>query len=386
MLWVTGDPCKIAVNGFDSHTVHQIGKLKQMTDKKPFCIAPWVSLQYGSLLRNGGATPCCDWGTDAYKGKLADYFDSDWLNSVKQLMIDHDYDKLNQTCAACIESERVGCISIRQRLLDDATLNVENGLSIIDYRPDNICNLKCRMCSSNSSSLIAKENNEILEIHDTDDIFDLDYSTINHVKVVGGEPSISKKIHDFLKWLIDHGHNSHIELSVTTNATNANARWMNLIKQFKRCHAIISIDAIGPAYEYIRTNANWISIERNSAVYGINNIDTTFQITGSMYNIPVIEDWMGWFMERNSFLYPVEGREYLNMSALPDEIRYEKLRLLERIDHPIASVAYQMLSTASFDKTVWKQFVEYTNHLDRIRKTDIRKVSPIFERIMNYNG
>ncbi len=25
VLWVTGDPCKIAVNGFDSHTVHQIG-------------------------------------------------------------------------------------------------------------------------------------------------------------------------------------------------------------------------------------------------------------------------------------------------------------------------------------------------------------------------
>lgn len=24
MLWVTGDPCKIAVNGFDSHTVHQL--------------------------------------------------------------------------------------------------------------------------------------------------------------------------------------------------------------------------------------------------------------------------------------------------------------------------------------------------------------------------
>jgi len=25
VLWVTGDPCKIAVNGFNSHTVHQIG-------------------------------------------------------------------------------------------------------------------------------------------------------------------------------------------------------------------------------------------------------------------------------------------------------------------------------------------------------------------------
>ena len=23
VLWVTGNPCKIAVNGFDSHTVHQ---------------------------------------------------------------------------------------------------------------------------------------------------------------------------------------------------------------------------------------------------------------------------------------------------------------------------------------------------------------------------
>ncbi len=30
VLWVTGDPCKIAVNGFDSHTVHQTKRLTYM--------------------------------------------------------------------------------------------------------------------------------------------------------------------------------------------------------------------------------------------------------------------------------------------------------------------------------------------------------------------
>jgi organic radical activating enzyme len=404
-LWVAVCSCKANVTEFDPQEVHQLFSFQDrcqwvrfpygppklelnicMNDNKPFCIAPWVSLQYGGLIEHGGATPCCDWDGLAYKGNLKDYFTSEWLTNIKQAMIVHDYNMLNQTCKSCIETERVGSMSIRQRLLNDETIVEKQTLSIVDYRPDNLCNLKCRMCFSYSSSLIAKENNEIIKEYNTDNIYDIDFSTVDHLKIVGGEPSISKKVHDFLQWLIDHKFNTHIELTITTNATNANPKWMSLITQFKNCYAIVSIDAVGPAYEYIRTNADWRTVSKNSKIYKKNNIDTTFQITGSMYNIPVIEKWVHWFKKKTTCLYPVEGHEYLTLAALPDDIRDEKLEFLKNINRPTAKIAREMLSTTRFDRQIWERFVEYTNRLDRIRKTDIRQVDPIFERIMNYNG
>lgn len=50
-----------------------------MLDKKqvPFCLAPWVSIQYGTTSMDG-ITPCCEWNRawDSFHGSLSSYLPS----------------------------------------------------------------------------------------------------------------------------------------------------------------------------------------------------------------------------------------------------------------------------------------------------------------------
>ena len=65
---------------------------------KPFCYAPWMSLQYGSLLNGGGFSPCCESQWRAYNGSYDEYIKSDELNRFKAAMITHTTLRLLSLC------------------------------------------------------------------------------------------------------------------------------------------------------------------------------------------------------------------------------------------------------------------------------------------------
>jgi hypothetical protein len=231
--------------------------------------------------------------------------------------------------------------------------------------------------------MIAKEQDYNFDIYDTSDIYQFDFSSVTNINIVGGEPSISKDVDRFLKWLVDIGIADNISLTVTTNATNANIAWLDRLKKFKKCYTIISLDGTHEIYNYIRTNANWNSIAKNIKSYEFENNVIFYQITGSMYNIPVIERWIDWFTDKNNVsLYPVEGHKQLMLSALPDSVRFEKMKFLEPIDSNLARAAYAMLNDTRFDYRNWSKFKNYTHALDKLRNTDIKTLDPTFKRIM----
>ena len=124
---------------------------------KPFCYAAWTTAIYeGSI----GISPCCEWpGHNRFKGSIKEYADSEYLSIIKTAMQTHDKDIISKNCRECIETESLGVTSTRGYIKRD----VENGiytvgqLNKLDYRPDNLCNLKCRMCGPGSSSLIEEE-------------------------------------------------------------------------------------------------------------------------------------------------------------------------------------------------------------------------------------
>lgn len=299
-------------------------------------------------------------------------------------MIKHNHEVINKTCKSCIDAEKLGITSTRLQLLSRQDLTTNDGIKILDYRPDNLCNLKCRMCDSKSSSLISKENLIKINEYYTDDIYDIDFSNVEEIKLVGGEPSISKKIHKLLDWLITKNYNRNISVTVTTNATNANKAWIFLLSQFKKCNVIISVDGTEEVYNYIRTNAKWKHIVKNLEIYESCDFDISYQVTGSMYNIPVVDKWIQWFDNKKSYIYPVEGKKFLELSSLPDHIREKNIEFILKVNNPLSSVIYEMLSQSTFDPTSHQNFVEYTKKLDTIRKTDISNVHPIFKEIMNY--
>lgn len=352
-------------------------------DIRPFCVAPWVSIQYGALLHGGGVTPCCEWKGDPFKGSIESYFNSELLEHIKRAMITHNYSFINESCGACIALEHLNITSTRQQL-HNKQLNISEGLRIIDYRPSNLCNLKCRMCFADSSSLIAKEENKKIVQYDTSDIYSTDFTNLIQLKVLGGEPTISDDVINLLNFLVKNNFAKNIDLMFTTNATNATIKWLDLISKFKSCCVVISLDGINKVYDYIRTNANWNSVLKNVELYEQYDLDVFFQITASMYNMPVVEDWIEWFFNKtNVDIYPVEGRPELTLAALQDDIRQEKIDYLKKFNNKITNDAITILAADQFDKSIHDKFKNYTYTKDKIRNTNILHVSPVYERVMN---
>ena len=353
--------------------------------RKPFCYAPWMSLQYGSLLQGGGFSPCCESQWRAYNGSFDEYSKSDELNRFKAAMITHNTTFIESVCEQCINLEKVSGSSTRTNLIkkvEHENVSYEK-IHVVDYRPTNICNLKCRMCFPSNSSMIAKERGITIDNNNVDDIYSVDFENVKIINLVGGEPSIDEHTDKFLQWLITN-KNRDLRLSITTNATNTNSRWIDKLKEFKEVIVNVSIDGTEKTYEYIRTNAHWESVRNNIDIYK-SLFETKFQITGSMYNMPNIEDWLPWFLDSNMWwdLYPVEGHKQLSLAALPDDIREEKIAYLQSLNNEKLESVINQFANSKFDPVVHKRFVDYTNKLDETRNTNIRTVSSVYERIMN---
>ena len=183
------------------------------TTAKPFCKAPWVNLHYhGTLV----ISPCCEWRGDYFYGNIDAFNSSKTLEDIKKRMYDCNVSK---TCSECIGVEESGVRSSRQSYKE---YDMSVGVQFLDYRPSNSCNLMCRMCNAESSSLIAKEQNIIVNVLDTEDVNKLELDKLVRIKILGGEPSVDVKCREFLDKLSKI--NSDVEIDVTTNATNVSKK------------------------------------------------------------------------------------------------------------------------------------------------------------------
>ncbi|MBB22289.1 MAG: hypothetical protein CMN04_05250, partial [Roseibacillus sp.] len=87
------------------------------------------------------------------------------------------------------------------------------------------------------------------------------------LKVLGGEPTINKKVHSVFQYAIDKGYAKDIDLKITTNFTNMNKTY-EMFDEFKSCKINASFDASGPTYDYIRRPAKWESVKKHLLEFG----------------------------------------------------------------------------------------------------------------------
>jgi uncharacterized Fe-S cluster-containing radical SAM superfamily protein len=189
----------------------------------------------------------------------------------------------SKECNYCYIKEDAGLESARKN--HNQRWYVSNPLSVIekfnpvylDIRLNNICNLKCRMCSSYFSSAIADEENKIFGITNNFSAIKyqqrtaslteiLEYATCaERIYFAGGEPLLSKEHYDILHQLINCG-NTNLEIFYNTNFTTLqyqNFSVLNLWNQFSDITVGASLDAQGPVAEYIRNGTKWENIESN---------------------------------------------------------------------------------------------------------------------------
>jgi hypothetical protein len=99
----------------------------------------------------------------------------------------------------------------------------------------------------------------------------------------------------------------------------------------------------------------------------------------------MIEDWIEYFLDffENCVNFNNLNGVIGSINVIPDCIKKEKIEFLDRINHPVAQNAKVYFENSKFDKVEFDKFWPYTEHRDKLWKTNIYELSPVFERMKN---
>ena len=302
-----------------------------------FCILPWVSIETTPV---GTFRACCLSEDDIVdeKGKIYRVNDnlqtvrnSEYMNNLRQQFLDG---KKPANCQKCWQVEDSGGKSKRnysvERLehmgiSDTWTATDAKPLMFVDFKLGNICNLKCRICGSWSSSQYANDELSVIpkaqqkdSIHykilewgrwprDAEQFWKGMEENINNMRYLeftGGEPFLIQEHFDFLQILVDKGVAPNIEIHYNTNGTQWPEKNMHLWRHFKHVEIAFSIDAVGERYNYQRKNADWEPVNANIAKFqklkkDYGNISLQSCSTVSVLNIFYLEELAEWLDQQN---------------------------------------------------------------------------------------
>lgn len=293
------------------------------------CILPWISVETSPL---GEIRPCClamDPITDTVgtalhlkSTTLTEAYNSDYMRNLRQQFLNGDKP---DTCTRCWDEEAAGRTSKRmnskKRLnnligqVDFDNLNSEN-LIFLDLKLGNICNLKCRICGSFSSSKWAQEELDIYSKNETarsnlkrgrwpreskEFWEDLDsvLASVRYMEFTGGEPFLIDEHFDLLQRAVDLGYAGNIEIHYNSNTTQVPARGFELWPHFKTVEIALSIDDVGARFEYQRYGASWTkALENLDKYYSLRansgNIKLQVCLTVNALNIYYIDELSEW--------------------------------------------------------------------------------------------
>ena len=302
-----------------------------MSLPEKICMLPWISIETSPI---GTARPCCLAVDEITKldGKkyslrentLEEIYHSDYMQDLRK-----DFLAGNKpaTCQRCWDEEAAGRtskrINSRIRLkeyvnaVDFNNINPDQ-LWFIDLKLGNICNLKCRICGSWSSSKWAKEEIDYIpgierKTHlaykflqdgawprETEVFWDNLKTLLPNIKYfefTGGEPFLIEQHFELLRYAVKHGYSKNIEIHYNTNGTVFPAQ-AELWDNFKHVEIAVSIDNVGSRFEYERYGANWIEVQNNIIEFTkmrSNKISTQLCTTMNIQNVyylPELCDWI----------------------------------------------------------------------------------------------
>ena len=392
---------------------------------------PWVSLEATTV---GTVRPCClandelvDNAGNKFNLATANFNGIQNSDSMKKLRQEFIEGGQPQTCSKCWREESVGRTSKRMHTLDrlkhmlpaqDWTADAKP-LMFLDLKLGNICNLKCRICGSWSSSTIATEELQHLQPneHKKDnyhyhmvrqgawprenqqfwsEIAGIS-DQIQYIEFTGGEPFMIKEHFNMLQGLVDRGLASNIEIHYNTNGTqwpgSAEAIWQH----FKIVEIAFSIDDVGERFEYQRSNAIWTEVISNIARFQAlrsqySNIRLQICCTINVFNVYYLETVATWILEQKmDFVYwnMLHDAYFFSISSLPEPAKQAIAKRLWAADVPdpvkeeFNRVADFMNQGASLDGERLRREV---GNLDRRRKQDLRTVQPEFAKLIDYGG
>lgn len=395
-----------------------------------FCVLPWISLEASPI---GTVRPCCladdEIVNDSGEKFHLDFADlkhiqhSQHMVNLRQQFLDG---KKPQTCRKCWNEERAGRTSKRMHTLDrlkhmlgkQQWTTDAKPLMFLDLKLGNICNLKCRICGSWSSSQFAAEEIAWAPKEEQKQTFayqmlragawpkenqnfwqqiDLCLNDIRYIEFTGGEPFMIDQHFDMLQGIVDRGIADQVEIHYNTNGTHYPERGEKIWQHFKTVEIAFSIDDVGERFEYQRTNAVWTDVCANldrfrdlKEIYA--NIQLQICTTVNVFNIRYIDEvarWIDTNKESFTFVYwnIMHDAWYFSVACLPDAAKQAIGQYLQLADVPTQfrpefnGIIDFMMRGASTDGFMTRMKIA---DLDRKRNTDFGVVSPEMAQLIDY--
>ena len=307
-----------------------------MSLPEKICILPWISVETSPI---GTARPCClakdeityfdekglEHKYNLKEHTLEEIYHSRYMQTLRR---DFLYGQKPNTCQRCWDEEAAGRVSKRMnsriRLkeyydsVDWNNLNPDQ-LWFIDLKLGNICNLKCRICGSWSSSKWAKEEIDYVPglenrkehlaykfLQDgawprESNVFWDNLKTllpnIKYLEFTGGEPFLIEQHFELLRYAVDNNYAKNIEIHYNTNGTIF-PKDADIWNHFRHVEIAFSIDNTNNRFEYERYGADWNEVQDNLKRFNqlrsakmSTQLCTTVNIQ-NVYYLPEICDWI----------------------------------------------------------------------------------------------
>jgi len=387
-----------------------------------FCILPWIHIYVNP---DGSVLPCCIADYHKHLGNtrnssLENIWNSEKYKTLRKNMLQG---KKCEECSACYKNEDIGLNSFRQssnkkyeefipladKTNDDGSLD-ELSLRYFDVRWSNICNFKCRSCSSTYSSSWAKEDKEngidkSILIYaggkDNDSLyrqFQPHFKNIKEFYFAGGEPLLTDKHYDILEHLVEVG-NTDIKLRYNTNLSVLGYKdksVLDLWQHFPDIDVDVSIDSWKERAEYIREGTIWNDIENNFKLIRkeLPNVNLQTNTVVSVFNIFTLGDFLNYLDENNIIdkkryypsFYNLINPTYYSVDIIPDRLKQKIILELKRIDFSsnvndkISSIIH-FLGKSKYNADLHKQFIIKTQYYDNIRNRQFNNYFPELDEL-----
>jgi MoaA/NifB/PqqE/SkfB family radical SAM enzyme len=400
--------------------------MKLPNDK--FCVLPWVSLEASPI---GTVRPCCladdeivdDTGKkfNLATADFADIQNSDHMQSLRQQFLDGAQPA---TCRKCWSEEDAGRTSKRMHTLDRLKhmgISAEwtpaaKPLMFLDLKLGNICNLKCRICGSwSSSSFAVEEIANSVEAHsktsfayqmlkagrwprENEQFWTQIDSVLDHIRYIeftGGEPFMIAEHFEMLQGIVDRGIAHQVEIHYNTNGTQWPADAEHIWKHFKTVEIAFSIDDLCERFEYQRTGAQWSDVQENIQRFRElrkrhANIQLQCCSTVNIFNVRYIDQLANWISVQGfDFVYwnIMHDAPHFSVAALPDTAKQSIANHLNTALFPSAYkkdfagiVDFMMQGQSTDGLETCQQILK----LDRWRNQNLADVAPELTELLNY--
>lgn len=331
---------------------------------------------------------------------FSDVVDSDSFKSVRNALESNQW---HSGCVRCKEDEERGLHSKRQFYTDIGLKSPDDFM--IDISMGNYCNLKCRMCGPNNSTMWNSDFKFLV----TEQLYKdpgIDFSAyqlsesdieklVAHIESVkgniyielkGGEPLIMPQTKSLVDKIVHLKNANKITLLIVTNASVV-PDWIEALNsKIKKVDLVVSVDGVGNVFDYIRGNDkfNYDICKKNIDYYStLDNIDLKFNVVVQNLNIHQMLETHSMLksfgttvnyitLSMPNFLapnvMPAESRQTVYSNFVKNSRQFDSYEGIMQNIHKLLLIEPE--------QSVYEQFKKITLALDQRRNQNILDVAP----------